>query len=137
MPTLTNRDIQTAAAALRRIVAERLPIYAALEARSLMREIGAMAEDIEAERMKIIDRHAVRDENGQPVLGEPTPNGFKTIRIANPADFQLEETELLDTEQDVKHTLSAAHLCKPLSADGTQAAIVGELLMALGELLVE
>jgi hypothetical protein len=137
MPTIKNRDLQTAAIALRKIVVERLPIMAALEARTLLREIEPKAQDVEDERMKIVDRHAVRGEDGKYVYGEPLADGRTTVKLKSPPDYLVEETELLGYEQEVKAVMHVSLLCKPLSSDGTQAAIAPELLLALGDLLVE
>jgi len=89
-----------------------------------MRAIRPVLEDIEQCRVKLIQKHATRDENGKPTMKDGA------FRMSDPAAFTTEFQELMDVENDIDiHQVEAGEAL--IDAPGITPRHI-ETLLALG-----
>lgn len=115
----------------RTIAQRRIAFDAALKVRRLIKEIQSLLADAEAERMKLVEQYALRDEDGEMIRTNVSPDGSQwQYELSDPAVFQRAYAELLDTEVEVSATIST----QDLERGGD---IEPAVLIALGPLLTE
>lgn len=122
---MRNREMQVAIQALNKLSTIKLPVKTALKVRNMMRSLHHLAEDVEAERIKLIEELAEKDDTGKPVIEN---NQFQFG--ARLGEFNTAYEELMNCD--------AAGMPSPLKAyelDGI--AIEPLLLYQLGDLLVD
>lgn len=64
--TMRNDEVLVAHEALQMLAQMRLPTATAMQVRRLIRIVGETAEDVRAERLKLVQTHALLDELGAP-----------------------------------------------------------------------
>lgn len=116
-----------ALAGLKELSGVALPVRAALKVRRLLRELGSIAEDVEAERLRLLAQYARKGADGQPAADERGQARFSDDAAREA--FECEYTELMRSEHVVTgEALRAAEL-------GESAVVKPAILAALGELL--
>ena len=98
---ITNGELLAAVPALRELIQHPIPIRACHRLARLAREVETLVADVEALRVKLVERYTARDEAGLPLPvfadGEERPG---EVRLTDPAGFRaaIEELLGLDTE---------------------------------------
>lgn len=125
--TMRNSEALQALWALRELAELALPVAGALRVRQVMRALQALAEDVEAERMKLLKAHAIVDEKGQPV---PDERGQAQFEDGKQADYTAAHAELMEAPWQHEYGIRVSDL-------GTKVEVKPSLLVALGNLLEE
>lgn len=128
MPKIKNLEIVSfnekeppaLARAFAALLKERISIDTGLKLRSIMRATNQRAQDVAAERKRLIDLYVVRGEDGEPVVTD----GEVGLLPA----FSEELTELLNAELEIPEFFTPGELPKEA---------VGEVYVSLGALLLE
>jgi len=81
----------------------KLPTRTAFNLVKMIKEVSSLIDDKLKLEKKILDRHILRDDNGNPIIGidqmgNPVPN---TFRIKNIEDFNTEMDELNSLENQL------------------------------------
>jgi hypothetical protein len=128
MPEMTNAEALQALVALRELADKPMAAPAALKVRRMIRALNAHAEDVEAERMKMLRLCARTDEHGEIVVHKDEPG--------QPVEFADDEArdrflafyqELLGVTHHYDVTLRGEELGK--------VEVAPRLLLQLGALL--
>lgn len=120
-------DILDAHAALEQIAQTRIPFAAAMAVRRALRAVGAAADDVKAERQKLIEAMAQRDDADQIIWDRQTG----AIEFGdNRATYADAARELLETEIELDMAPIPASI---LDLGNVEPAI----LFALGDLLLD
>jgi hypothetical protein len=116
-----------ALAGLKELSGVALPVRAALKVRRLLRELGSIAEDVEAERVRLLAQYARKGADGQPEADERNQARFSDDAARE--SFERDYNELMASEHLVTgEALRAAEL-------GDSVVVKPAVLVALGELL--
>ncbi len=130
MATLTNAEALSALGALQELAGQRVPFALALKMRRVLRRLREQAEDVEAERQKLIERYGERDEAGALVRRDVSPDGQRwTYPLADAEGFTREYSALLAITLE----------CEGFTVDELAGLkeVTAAQLEALGGLLVE
>jgi len=114
---MTNAELIDAMAGLRQLAQMTLPIGGSLRVRKLVRQVQEVAGDVEAERQKLLERYALRGDDGeilfsdeqctqvrvnaafepayQELMSLPCENGFEPLRASNLGEIQIAPVVLL------------------------------------------
>lgn len=122
---ITTQDAVQAVDALGELINERMPMQTAMQVRRLVRAVGPIVEDYNAERRKLIDAYARQNGSG------PEVDERGNIVFADVDAFAAGHRELLAVEHDIDAGLNADALAE------SEIAISPRLLLGLGPLLVE
>lgn len=120
---IKNSEIPGILNALRELARLPVPVRTALKIRRLVRLIEQQAADIEAERQRLLEQYAQRDEAGQRVIREDG-------NVVVDDEFYTAFTELIGLEFDAPEQLTVEEI--EAAGNVTPAVLIG-----LGELLVE
>lgn len=71
MVTITNGEVLSALTALNALLDKEVPIAGAMRIRRVSRALAEQVRDVQAERQRIIMRHAKLNEKGEPVAQMP------------------------------------------------------------------
>lgn len=125
---MKNRNIGEAVHALGKLAEVRLPVSTGLQIRGMIRKLNELAEDIEAERLKLVNALCEKDAEGNPVITD-VGNGMGSYQFgANLAEFNSFFNDLMNCEAVGLPTALAAHQLGDVSIEPF-------VLMKLGELL--
>lgn len=120
-----NGEVVEALRAVRILSEQKMPFGAAMAVRKLLRELSAVVDDVEAERLKLVQRYAVVGEDGQPVV-----EGNRYLFGEKQSEFNAGYGDLLAAEVEVS--------APPLHSKGMEHVEVEPwLLVSLGPFLVE
>ncbi len=126
-----NAEILEAVEALREFTGERMPVRTSLKITRLARALETVAEDIHKVRQQIVMRYVQRDEQGNPipVLGEDGIPQEGMVTLSDPAAFQREMIELLESMSSIE--------ASPLDPEelGEEMRVSPQSLLRLGPLL--
>jgi hypothetical protein len=128
-----NGDLLTAIPALKEIVKVPLPVRASFRVARLIRQVEAAVQDVEAARLRLVERFAERDAEGKytparDAEGKPVEG---SVNVTDPEGFRLEFAELLGMETGIAaDPLSLADL-------GEKIDLSPAVLLGLGPLLVD
>lgn len=115
-------ELLDAVGSLRELTEMPLPVRVSMQVRRVVRTVGPIVDDYNAERAKLVQQFAapgaVPDERGQ-------------IALADGAGFNAAVRELLDLEHEIGEGLSV----EPLADSGV--TVLPRVLIGLGPLLVE
>lgn len=132
MPKLTHKQAIKAHGALMQLAElENIPaIPTGMAIRRGVRLLAPIAEDVEEERKKLLDKYLERDEKGSRVAKETNPDGtVKSWKLTDEEAAQQEYDALYEAEVDIAWTIPESFFAgsspKPI------------LLIALGDLLTE
>lgn len=123
---MKNAEANVALHALQELAGLALPVAGAMKVRRIMRAVAAQAEDVEAERMKLIRAHAMRGDDDQVA-----PDEHGNAQFASDEDqdaFMAALSELMAATWEPEARLAAADL-------GERVEVRPAVLVALGELL--
>lgn len=133
MVVLSNAEAQSAAQALQHLVALRVPFATALKMRALIRRINEHNEAVEAERQKLLEEYAAKDEAGRPIMvvvdAERNLQQYTFDSPLKQQAFSSEYTQLM--------AVRALEVEPLLAADLARTEVTTADLLALGELLEE
>lgn len=116
-----------ALAGLKELSGVALPVRAALKVRRLLRELGSIAEDVEAERVRLLAQYARKGADGQPEADERNQARFSDDAARE--SFERDYNELMASEHAVTgEVIRAVEL-------GESAVVKPAVLAALGVLL--
>jgi len=129
---MTAEELGQAVQALGELMKESRPVRLGLALRRVARQVQPAAKDAAEMEREIVERHARRDERGEPVPGHdadgtPRPG---TVEIADPAACHAELDALRRTRMQVE--------VAPLTLDDFADAgpdVAPWVLAALGELI--
>ena len=125
--TMRAGDVLEAKAALESLAGLRIPYASAMAIRRALRAVAGPAEDIEAEKRKLIEAQAKRDANGDVVWSR------ETGRIdfgENAGAYSAGYADLMDTEIAVPTA--------PIPASSLEIETIEPgILFALGDLLLD
>lgn len=130
--TITNEEVLAAEPAIAALLKlTDLPALTKLHLLGIARALQPRIEDIATVRRQLWNDHAEKDENGTPVQVPVGPDRF-VIKIKSECRevHEAEHQTLMEAELDSVPTLAASGL-------GEMKGITGELLLALGPLLVD
>ena len=119
---IKNKEVPAILNALRELARLPVPVRTGLKIRRLVRLIEQQAADIEAERQRLLDLYAQRDEAGQRVIREDG-------NVVVDDRFYVTFGELVEVEFEAE----------PLTAEEIEAAgnVAPAMLIGLGGLLNE
>jgi hypothetical protein len=124
---MSSAAVLSALAGLKELSGVALPVRAALKVRRLLRELGSIAEDVEAERVRLLAQYARKGADGQPEADERNQARFGDDAARE--SFERDYNELMGSEHAVTgEAIRAAEL-------GESAVVKPAALAALGELL--
>lgn len=125
---MKNGELPVALAALRTLSEKKMPVKTGLKIRTMLRSLSHLAEDVEAERKKLIDALSVKGEDGQPVVVQ-LDNGLGRYDFGNNlGEFERCYNELMN--------LDASGRPSPLTvAELGEIEIEATVLIGLGDLL--
>jgi len=118
---MNGTGVLNALSACNELIVVKMPFGAAMALRKLVRELSGLAEDIEAERQKLLKQYAELDDDGKIVAKDGN------AIIEDQDGFNQAYQELLATDVKVEHKIQA-----PLF-DGTE--VEPRLLLLLGDAL--
>jgi hypothetical protein len=128
-----NGDLLAAIPALKEIVKVPLPVRASFRIARLIREVEAAVQDVEAARLRLVERFAERDSEGNytPALDAEGKLVEGSVNVTNPEGFRREFAELLGMETGIA--------AEPLSLVdlGEKVDLAPAVLLGLGPLLVD
>lgn len=127
MITLTNGELLQAMDGLRELTKLELPVAGALRVRKVIRAVDAHLADINDTRRSLIERYAVRGDDGQVKIGA---GGQVTFEGEGAATFTAEYTELLGLTWEHPYGIRVSDL-------GTKIELAPQVLLSLGNLLEE
>ena len=127
MVTLSNAQVVQALAALRQLAQERVPVIGALRMRKVIRTLQERADDIEAERRKLLEMHGQKKEDG--TLDTDDKGNVRFFDQAAVEAFAKEYEELMAATLDTEYPIRVSDLGK--------IDVSTQTVMALGDLLVE
>lgn len=93
---VTNQEILNFAAL--QLKTKRLPVRVAYAISVNAAEAEAKIKAYDEQRKALLEQHAVKDENGEPVI----ENG--NYKVVDPVDWNVDIQELLDTEAEMNVT---------------------------------
>jgi hypothetical protein len=126
---MTNKELLDGLSALLKICELKLPLKTGLKIRSMARSLNHLAQDIEAERQKLIEEFALKDDGGKPVIVD-VGNGVGRYEFADLAGYSQAYNELM--------SLPAEGQPAPLKEQELgNLEIEPSVLVLLGDLLVE
>ena len=122
---LTNAEAKEALGALQVLASEKHPKQGALHMRKLIRALTVHNEDVEAERIRIIEEYVERDEHGNPVTGD------------QPGTIKLDMTRLADAQRELAELWAATWEsdCRRIRATDLADDVQPALLVRLGDLV--
>ena len=123
MMQVTTGEALQALAAVRQLSNQKMPFGPAMAVRKMVRELGQVSEDAEAERQKLIVAHGVVGEDGTPKV-----EGNRYV-FADPLAFERAYADLMAAQGEVPTALTAKGM--------DSVEVEPSLLLALGPLLVE
>lgn len=123
---ITNAEGQNALKALGNLIVDRVPVGSAMKMREMVRLLSAKAEDIEAERMKLLNEHG-EQKDGKLKTGKTGEVIFKD-KAAQEA-FAAGFTDLMNAEFECPAVLTVADL--------GSVQVSTETVIMLGKLLDE
>ena len=123
MMQVTTGEALQALAAVRQLSNQKMPFGPAMAVRRMVRELGQVSEDAEAERQKLIVAHGVVGEDGKPKV-----EGNRYV-FADTAAFERAYADLMAAQVEVPTALTAKGM--------DSVEVEPSLLLALGPLLVE
>lgn len=143
MPKLQNAEFvnfdPTVTPPLRRaigiLLGSTIPAYTGLKVRRIVRELDKLAEDVAAERKRLLDIHAEKGDDGEfRVL-----DGRYVLR--DEPEFNRQFEELIRAEVEIKEALTPRDLIRKERDTAGKVYEVddypGELYLLLGNLLTE
>ena len=98
---MNSVDVLNALSACNELIEVKMPFGAAMALRKLVRELSSLAEDVEAERQKLLKQYAELDDDGQIVVKD----GNAVIK--DQTGFEQAYQDLLTTEVQVEHKIQA------------------------------
>ena len=124
---MNNRELINAKVALRELGKYELPVRLSLKIRQMTRSINHLAEDVEAERQKIVDACVLKSDDGSPKT--KSRNGAEVYDFGpNTATFNAKLKELMDAD--------SAGMPAPIKAsEFGDARLPGWIVDGLGELV--
>lgn len=93
---MNNRELINAQVAMRELGKYELPVRLSLKIRQAKRSMDHLAEDVEAERKKLVDIYAAKNDNGTPRT--KTKNGIEVYDFLDSAAFNEKLNELMDAD---------------------------------------
>jgi hypothetical protein len=120
---VTTGEALRALKAVSQLAEMRMPFGPAMAVRKMVRELGQVSEDAEAERQKLVVVHAVIGEDGKPKV-----EGNRYV-FADPLAFERAYADLMAAQVEVPTALTAKGM--------DSVEVEPSLLLALGPLLVE
>ena len=120
---VTTGEALRALKAVSQLAEMKMPFGSAMAVRKMVRELGQVSEDAEAERQKLILSHAVVGEDGNPKV-----EGNRYV-FADPWAFERAYADLMAAQVEVPTALTAKGM--------DSVEVEPSLLLALGPLLVE
>lgn len=124
MPTISNGQAMLASRALQALMHVKRPVQGAMRMRALARALATQLEDVEAERRKLVEVYAAKDERGAPIVRD---NQLTFPEGAAQAAFTKEFGDLLACTWECPLALA------PDDFGGLD--VEPELLLMLGDLL--
>ena len=121
-------DVLSARDALEVLAQQRIPFRSAMAIRRALRAVGGAAADVQAEREKIINEYALRNDDGEIVFD---PKNGRIEFGENRQAYAAAHTELMDTVVTVATAPVPASLLEEI--DEIEPAI----LLGLGDLLMD
>lgn len=127
---MKNRELQDAVQALGKLVTIPMPVASGLKIRKFIRTLNQLSEDVEAERIKLINELSDKDSEGKPLVVE-IGNGLSEYGFTqNRGEFDTRFRELMDCE--------VGELPPPLKASQLgDVKIEPLILFQLGDLIEE
>lgn len=122
MIVMSNVELVAANSALNELAQERLPVAGALRVRQVLRAVKAHLEDVDAVIAQIVERHALRDDDGN--VQQPSPG---MVLLAD--EGQAEYAELMGQPAEFERGVRVADLGK--------IDVKPSVLVELGTLLEE
>lgn len=127
---MTNREMSDALLAMKIMAREKMPLKTGLKVRSAIRSLEHLAGDVEAERQKLVEQYAERNEDGSPKVTDLGNGKGKYEFGENLRKFDADFNELM--------SLEVAGMPAPIKASELgDLEIQPELLVMLGELLAD
>lgn len=105
MIVMNNGELVAANRALNDLAQERLPVAGALRVRQVLRAMKAHLEDVDAVIAQIVERHALRDDDGN--VQQPSPG-----MVSLTEDGQREYVELMGQPAEFERGVRVADLGK-------------------------
>ena len=127
MVTLSNVQVVQALGALKQLAQERVPVVGALRMRKVIRTLQEQADDIEAERRKLLETHGQKKEDG--TLDADEQGNVRFLDQAAMESFAKEYEELMAATLETEYPIRVSDLGK--------IEVSTQTVMALGDLLVE
>ena len=123
---MQNRDLNTLHQALSELADMSLPMATAMKVRRIVRALVPHLQDVEAERSKLVERHARKDAEGHVV----TENGqWAFDSVEDREAFVAQANELMDLEWEPPERIATLEL------EGRE--VRARVLIGLGEVLEE
>lgn len=125
---MTNREVQQALQALQPLLNVKLPVKTAMKLRNMVRALSHITQDIEAERMKIVQELVRRNEDGQPALID-TGDGITVFDFGdNRKSFDTAYAELMNCQSVGQPAAIKLHELGDIEIDAMTLLSLGELV---------